>query len=195
MTPTMIRVIPFSFVCVWTAFSQVVPSLPSGQTVIDSSWGFSFSCPQGYITRRSELDLYRVFVGPQVDVFKGFVYSVITAQQHFKYMPDQVPKYTSSSDTARLIALSIVDMVHHIKTAESNVEIHTDSVTERRTDSGLRVFVIYQTEDVDSFSGERDIFHDDPFYLVAFPMRGDLVFIKFEDNIWDIVRTTRLVSR
>lgn len=174
-----------------TLYPQPNPHSLDEKTIIDSVWDFSFSVPNRYFSNRSDLYKYGVLVGPKEESLEGFLYTVTTSKWHFEGFPfNEIPKFTDSSDTAKEIMLSIVNLVQHEHTAESYVEIHTDSITECHTDYGLRAFVIYKTENVGYNSGNSNVFHDDPYYVIVLPIKDDLAFLTFYTD-WNIVKTIR----
>jgi hypothetical protein len=190
------------FASMETTFSQIESN---NHIFVDSLWGYSLAIPKNYIGKR--VDKYQLNIIPKIGSLDGFTCSMETAKQFLaSLISGGYPKFVAESDSIKQIVLLLANRVKFIKTAESNVNCHIDSVLEQRTDYGLRAFTCYETQVIDYYEGSSETFHLAPFFIVAIPAIDDHVFFKIELNddepsanqcskIWNIVKSIRSFTK
>ena len=150
---------------------------------VDSAWGFSFSLPEPltarYHAREARAVQYDGFIAPQTASRSDFQFIVYRYREFISDLaPGDRPRFTSDPDTVKQMVSFLCHRIPYYTTAGSNVENRTDSIVERKTASGLRMFLHYATQTVDykhTESGATSALA--PTYYIAVPDVNDWTFV------------------
>jgi hypothetical protein len=169
-----------------SAPGQTLTSWVGPGVFVDSLGSFSLFIPEGFAVNYDPTtsDTSSSHVGWVSSLANDGSYPVgfrvTTFEQVFKPRPELRPQFAAGADTIKEMLLACLRVGLPVPTSASTADTKIDLITEERTDSGLRVFVVRVTRFVRNSPSEAgDSITLGPWRYVAIPNAGDCIFVKF----------------
>jgi hypothetical protein len=151
---------------------------------VDSLWGYSIYVPEHYLLEHNPKDSllangYDATVRFQSNPDKAIGLYVLSFNKFCQSLnPGECPTFSAAPDSLRSMAEFLIKSNSGYVSQHSDVVLRTDSITEERTKSGLRIFAQHATQQVaykDNPGGNSTTLPVT--YFVAVPRAGDWTFV------------------